>query len=488
MNRLDPTRALLHPLWWSALALLVVNDHLLKGAGVLPAALTGKLSDLAGLLVAPWLLAFLLRVTTTRGVLYAHALVGAGFAGINLWPQLARVVEVTSSYTPFPWHITVDASDVLALPALAVSFLALGAVARSEVLLPRASLVRGGQAVSLATGLLACVATSPPPVGGGFFGSIFLVSAAPDSRVVTTRALRLDVVLDCDFVAEDPTNRLSQDLFTPVTSWQLEPGDVVPFTQSRLGCDAVLLGGGGAPPALVFWRDGELPPENQFPRETLQESGERSIFLEDQDVGPRFSDHPLRYGAPPLQLPRPAEGCEVPAKGGVVWSEQVPEGSFVLDDLLRAPDGCYALDLLADDDGQRFFLCLDGEELPFSVGELLTIDETRAPEGRTLVVSGEALVLTISRGATLAGESESSVPVATAGCTASFGACGSVLMPATVVVQDGANERALEVGAATPLSSGTRLYLASAVVAPVRDPLCDATAVYLESFSLAEKE
>lgn len=38
------------PSWWLALGLLVVNDHLLKYAT--PSALTGKLSDFAGLYVA----------------------------------------------------------------------------------------------------------------------------------------------------------------------------------------------------------------------------------------------------------------------------------------------------------------------------------------------------------------------------------------------------------------------------------------------------
>src|SRR5690606_12557634 len=45
MRRVDPARPLRHPRFWAALALLVVNDHALKGAGVLPGALTGKLSD-----------------------------------------------------------------------------------------------------------------------------------------------------------------------------------------------------------------------------------------------------------------------------------------------------------------------------------------------------------------------------------------------------------------------------------------------------------
>lgn len=46
------TRPLRHPGFWSALGVLVVNDHWLKGAGVLPGWLTGKLSDFAGLVVA----------------------------------------------------------------------------------------------------------------------------------------------------------------------------------------------------------------------------------------------------------------------------------------------------------------------------------------------------------------------------------------------------------------------------------------------------
>src|SRR5262245_28812425 len=65
----DPPRSarfavLLHPLFLCALALLLVNDHLLKGAGILPGAITGKLSDLAGLIVAPVLVAALVGART----------------------------------------------------------------------------------------------------------------------------------------------------------------------------------------------------------------------------------------------------------------------------------------------------------------------------------------------------------------------------------------------------------------------------------------
>ncbi len=49
LERCDPRAAFHEPLWWGALAVLVANDHALKGSGLVPGALTGKLSDFAGL-------------------------------------------------------------------------------------------------------------------------------------------------------------------------------------------------------------------------------------------------------------------------------------------------------------------------------------------------------------------------------------------------------------------------------------------------------
>src|SRR5690606_7865931 len=70
---LRPARALLTPTWIGALLLLVANDHWLKGSGMVPGVLTGKLSDFAGMLVAPTLLAALLSplpgVRTRRALL-----------------------------------------------------------------------------------------------------------------------------------------------------------------------------------------------------------------------------------------------------------------------------------------------------------------------------------------------------------------------------------------------------------------------------------
>ncbi len=152
-----PEQALLHPLWWAALLLLVVNDHLLKGAGVVPGWLTGKLSDLSGLVVAPVLLAALLRA---RGRFAQATCVGATafvFVLINTLPTAARVCEQLTAALGFGWRVWCDPSDLLALPALALAGWLLRR-ARREV--TASSWQRGGRVLAVAAGAAACMGTS----------------------------------------------------------------------------------------------------------------------------------------------------------------------------------------------------------------------------------------------------------------------------------------------------------------------------------------
>jgi hypothetical protein len=76
----SPRNPLESPFWWLALVTLLLNDHVLKTAGVLPGVLTGKLSDFAGLVVAPVLLVALLRATSLRARLAGFGAVAAGLA------------------------------------------------------------------------------------------------------------------------------------------------------------------------------------------------------------------------------------------------------------------------------------------------------------------------------------------------------------------------------------------------------------------------
>ena len=71
-------RALAHPLAVGSLVLLALNDHVLKQAW--PGWVTGKLSDLAGLVVAPLVLAVALAVT---GVRRPHVLAVRSLVGVN---------------------------------------------------------------------------------------------------------------------------------------------------------------------------------------------------------------------------------------------------------------------------------------------------------------------------------------------------------------------------------------------------------------------
>src|SRR5688572_6358086 len=94
-SMLHPARALLHPAWLLSLAVLGLNDHVLKR--LVPSLLTGKLSDFAGLFVAPALLATLLRVRRPRALVLCHVAVALGFAVIKVWPPATLAYQQLSS-------------------------------------------------------------------------------------------------------------------------------------------------------------------------------------------------------------------------------------------------------------------------------------------------------------------------------------------------------------------------------------------------------
>jgi len=162
---LRPERSLLHPAWIASLALLVANDHVFKGSGVLPGLITGKLSDLAGMLVAPALLATILCARTRRGVFAAHLAVALVFSLLEISPACARAAEQGMAAIGLSWRLWPDLTDLLALPVLFASWrILVPAMERPCVLRTRAvELARGALATA---GLLSCIATSrgPEPV------------------------------------------------------------------------------------------------------------------------------------------------------------------------------------------------------------------------------------------------------------------------------------------------------------------------------------
>jgi hypothetical protein len=134
------SRALAHPIAIFAMALLVVNDHVLKAA--YPGLVTGKLSDFAGLMFFPLLLAAASeQVGIRRGMTAVVAAViatGIVFASIKLspaagelyrvglgvlqWPFRAVFALVADDRMPGVAHVQLvaDRTDLVALVALAV--------------------------------------------------------------------------------------------------------------------------------------------------------------------------------------------------------------------------------------------------------------------------------------------------------------------------------------------------------------------------------
>lgn len=119
---------LLQPVPLVALLVLVVNDHWLKFAGVLPGWLTGKLSDFAGLIVAPLVIVEACQLLRVRGSLMrqtaiACAVIGLGFALVKTTePMNALYVAISRALlSPLSWRVAAltDPTDIIALAALA---------------------------------------------------------------------------------------------------------------------------------------------------------------------------------------------------------------------------------------------------------------------------------------------------------------------------------------------------------------------------------
>jgi hypothetical protein len=151
---------LVHPVAIAALVLLVVNDHLLKG--LYPGWVTGKLSDFAGMVVAPLVLVALAQALGPRRWLESVESVR-----LTAWGALASVaLPFALSKT---WAPATRAYEVLfALPRRPLAWL-LAAVAEVPTYTSSVVLVRDPtDLVALPAGLLAVwVALRRPTPGAG---------------------------------------------------------------------------------------------------------------------------------------------------------------------------------------------------------------------------------------------------------------------------------------------------------------------------------
>ncbi|WP_437733594.1 hypothetical protein [Sorangium sp. So ce1335] len=273
-QRPAPSRfaVLRHPLFLGALALLVVNDHLLKGAGLLPGALTGKLSDLAGLVVAPVLAAALVDARTSRGRALAFAAVVAPFAAIKLSAAAAQLLVGLVGLAGITWHIWQDPTDLAALVVLVPAW-RLSARAASGREISARTAGEGSRAAwvleraALAASAVACIATGTPRPNG-YLTDAYLVNVTPG--IVDVRVRWVDASLDCSAVTSgDPTRMFGPGAFNLGITYRLDPQDTLPLNgdvarraagdfdgtvpASEEACDVVLLETDGMRPVMVWW-------------------------------------------------------------------------------------------------------------------------------------------------------------------------------------------------------------------------------------------
>ncbi|MET7961278.1 hypothetical protein [Micromonospora zamorensis] len=152
---------LCHPATLLALVVLVVNDHVLKLA--LPGLVTGKLSDVVGLVLAPPLVAVLLTLLVPRLPARAAALaglvaVGAGFAVVKSSGYAAELASSAWTVLAGPSLVRADRTDLLTLPALGLAWWSWTRSRRRPVRQRTARLVR--LLVVLPPAVLAVTATS----------------------------------------------------------------------------------------------------------------------------------------------------------------------------------------------------------------------------------------------------------------------------------------------------------------------------------------
>jgi hypothetical protein len=116
---------LAHPLPVIAVIALLVNDHALKGTGALPAWLTGKLSDFAGLFFFPILLFVLVdalgRACGGRGFRRDALALACGMATALVFAVLKLHAGFNALACALWGPIVLDPSDLLALPMCCAS-------------------------------------------------------------------------------------------------------------------------------------------------------------------------------------------------------------------------------------------------------------------------------------------------------------------------------------------------------------------------------
>lgn len=269
MKSFNPLETIRHPLWWIMLLVLVLNDFALKGSGLLPGILTGKLSDFAGLMVFPLLLAILIPWKNRFVWAGVHIAVGLAFGAVKLVPAVGALYVAVLNCFSLHGQIWYDATDLAALIMLAVSYIV---YPRLEPLFcaPRRARVVSAAAVLIAS--FSCVASgsAPPPRtltnfdGNLMISDVSFINATDTPIIVKVEKLNPHIAIDCDKPID--AEAFKDDQFSTIGTWTQKPGEaahVLPtHSRSDTTCFVVKLSIDNVEPVLVSWDTRKVQPAN----------------------------------------------------------------------------------------------------------------------------------------------------------------------------------------------------------------------------------
>lgn len=121
-------RCLQHPATWVSIALLLINDHVLKVLS--PSFLTGKLSDFAGLFFFPFIVAACLSLILSNFKMTSQGIGLIAFGFVATWFILLKTLQPVNFLTAqlilligIPSHYALDPTDIIALSAMLPAWL-----------------------------------------------------------------------------------------------------------------------------------------------------------------------------------------------------------------------------------------------------------------------------------------------------------------------------------------------------------------------------
>lgn len=311
-----------------------------------------------------------------------------------------------------------------------------------------------------------------PPISGTYpqmKGALMVANLTGELRMVRMRQLRPTVQVDCEAIATAPTQALRPAHFAPATTWQLPSGRAVAVTRRAQGaCSAVLIEGTGLPRRLLFWQH-TLLPTTVMPSVAQQVPAARAVRILAVEGQATWGEHAVRFGDLKRFDPVAPKGCALPAgEQDLSWSA-LPGGSQTLVDVVTAPDGCSALDLLTDLGMKRVYLCVPLGMLPFTAGEDLYIAALSTGHN-VLPLTGVELLsdkghLRLGRGGDLVYFGKGAAKVAvTPSCPALHDGVGTYARALSVTIEEpGKPAFQLDNGATLSLQSGGKLHLVRAM-------------------------